>query len=228
MFSPDSPVISFLGKIADLIIINLLVIICSLPIFTIGASWTAMYYVTVKMVKNEESYVTRDFFKSFRLNFRQATVIWLINLIILLIMGADALIIKKWMPQEIPEVIQALMTVFSIFLAAVMIYVYPVLSRFDNSVRNTIKNAFLLSISNLPYTLLFAVILAVPVGVAFLTNFGFRILPVYLLIGISGPAYLCSIGWKKIFDKLEPQTETEPIGDSDGKQEEEKAETESE
>ena len=91
VFSPDSPVISFLGKIADLIIINLLVIICSLPIFTIGASWTAMYYVTVKMVKNEESYVTKDFFKSFKQNFRQATVIWLINLIVLLVLGADAL-----------------------------------------------------------------------------------------------------------------------------------------
>ncbi len=226
MFSPDSPVISFLGKVADLIIINILVIICSLPIFTIGASWTALYYVTVKMVKNEESYVTRDFFKSFKLNFRQATVIWLINLIILLILGADALIIKNGMIEDIPQFILVMMLVFSVFLVVVMIYVYPLLSRFDNSVKNTIKNAFLLAVSNLPYTLLLVLILAVPMGVAFLTNFGFRILPIYLLIGISGPAYICSLVWKKIFAKLEPSTE--PIGENDGKQEEEKTESESE
>jgi uncharacterized membrane protein YesL len=176
------------------------------------------------MVKNEESYVTRDFFKSFKLNFRQATVIWLINLIVLLVLGADALIIRQGMIENIPQFILVMMLIFSIFVLAVMIYVYPLLSRFDNSVKNTIKNAFLLSISNFPYTLLFIAILAVPTAVAFLTNFGFRILPVYLLIGISGPAYLCSIGWKKIFAKLEP--ETEPTGENDGKQKEEKTESE--
>ena len=135
---------SFLGKIADLIIINLLVLVCSIPIITIGASWTAMYYVTVKMVKNEESYVTRDFFKSFKQNFRQATVIWLINLIVLFVLGADALIIRNGLMKNLPQAFIVAMGIFAFFIVAIMVFVYPLLSHFDNTIRNTIKNAFLL------------------------------------------------------------------------------------
>ena len=224
MFSPDSPVISFLGKIADLIIINLLVILCSIPIFTIGASWTAMYYVTVKMVKNEESYVARDFFKSFRQNFRQATVIWLINLMILLILGADALIIRNGLMEGIPQAMIVAMGIFAVFVIAIMVFVYPLLSHFDNTIKNTIKNAFLLSISRFPYTVMFIIVISVPFAAAFLTNAGFRLFPIFLLIGITGPAYICSYGWKKIFEKLDPVTDT--IGENDGKQEEKTAESE--
>lgn len=219
MLSPDSPVVSFLGKLADLIIINLLVIVCSLPIFTIGASWTALYYVTVKMVKNEESYVMKDFFKSFKQNFRQATVIWLINLIVLLVLAADAMIIRRGMSEGIPQFIIIAMGVMIVFTVAVMVYVYPVLSHFDNSVKNTIKNAFILSISNFPYTVLFVAIFAIPFLIGFFTNVGLRLLPIYLLVGISGPAYVCSIGWRQIFSKLEPKTDT--IGENDGQQEKE-------
>ncbi len=219
MLSPDSPVVSFLGKIADLIIINLLVIVCSLPIFTIGASWTALYYVTVKMVKNEESYVIKDFFKSFKQNFRQATVIWLINLIVLLLLGVDAMIIRRGIAEGIPQFIIIAMCAMTVFTAAIMIYVYPVLSHYDNTVKNTIKNAFILSISNFPYTLLFVAVIAIPFLIAFYTNIGLRLLPIYLLVGISGPAYVCSIGWKQIFNKLEPAFDT--IGENDGNQEKE-------
>ncbi|MBR5359459.1 MAG: hypothetical protein IK123_01095, partial [Lachnospiraceae bacterium] len=102
---------------------------------------------------------------------------------------------------------------------------YPRLSHFDNTVKNTIKNAFILVISNFPYTLLFLAIVAVTTGLAF-TEFCVRLLPVYILIGISGPAYICSLAWKRIFDKLDPIPET--IGESDGKQEEKEAESESE
>ncbi len=215
---------SFLGKIADLIIINLLVLVCSIPIITIGASWTAMYYVTVKMVKNEESYVTRDFFKSFKQNFRQATVIWLINLIVLLVLGADALIIRNGLMKNLPQAFIVAMGIFAFFIVAIMVFVYPLLSHFDNTIRNTIKNAFLLCIGNFPYTLMFIIVIALPFVVAFLTNAGFRLFPVFLLIGITGPAYICSFGWKKIFDKLDPVPD--PVGENDGKQEEETTETE--
>ena len=93
MFNPDNPLMRALGKLADLVILNFLTIICSIPIFTIGASITACYYCTVKITKDEESYIWKDFFKSFKLNFRQSTVIWLINLILISIYGADFLIL---------------------------------------------------------------------------------------------------------------------------------------
>ena len=78
IFSLDSPLFSFLNKVADLILLNILTMICCLPIITIGASMTALHYVVLKMVRDEESYIVRSYFKSFRQNFKQATIIWLI------------------------------------------------------------------------------------------------------------------------------------------------------
>ena len=92
LFDIDNPVIAFLSRLADLIGLNFLFLICCLPVFTIGAAWTALYYVTVKMVRKEESYIWKDFFKSFRENFKQATLIWLINMLVLAIFAADMLI----------------------------------------------------------------------------------------------------------------------------------------
>ena len=68
----------FLSKVADMIILNILFLITCIPIFTIGASMTALYYVTLRMVSGEEGPVSKDYFRSFKQNFRQATVIWLI------------------------------------------------------------------------------------------------------------------------------------------------------
>ena len=73
IFSLDSPLFSFLNKVADLILLNILTMICCLPIITIGASMTALHYVVLKMVRDEESYIVRSYFKSFRQNFKQAT-----------------------------------------------------------------------------------------------------------------------------------------------------------
>ena len=74
-FNMDSPVMNFLGRVADLVWLNILYIICCLPIFTIGAATSALYYVTMKMVADEEGYITKSFFKSFKDNFKQATII---------------------------------------------------------------------------------------------------------------------------------------------------------
>ena len=70
-FSMDSPFFSFMSRLADIVLLNLLYIICCLPVFTIGAATSALYYQVMKMSKNEESYVFRGFFKAFRENFKK-------------------------------------------------------------------------------------------------------------------------------------------------------------
>ena len=82
LFNLDSPLMSGLSKVADLIWLNILAFIFCIPVVTIGASITALNYVALKMVRNEDGYVTRAFFKSFKQNFKQATIIWLIMLLI--------------------------------------------------------------------------------------------------------------------------------------------------
>ena len=202
MFNPDNPLMRALGKLADLVILNFLTIICSIPLFTIGASVTACYYCTVKITKDEESYIWKDFFKSFRLNFRQSTAIWLINVIFLSIYGADFLILTGGSIVDISTGIRVFILLTGIVLAAFMVYVYPLQSHFENPVKITIKNAFLLALANLPYTIVFIAITIAPIAFVFSSVFMY-IVPIYVLLGVSGPIYLCSLGWKKIFAKLE-------------------------
>ncbi len=222
MFRPDNPLMIFLNKMADVIILNLLFIVCSLPIITIGASWTAVYYVTVKMVKNEESYIWKDFLKSFRLNFKQATTIWLLNLLVILVLAGDVYIMMTGAVDGIPKVAYLATVVVCVVVIAEMVFVYPMLSHFSNTTINTLKNSLLLAIANLPYTVAFVVITAAPFALIISTSWGIKAAPLLLLLGVSGPAYLCSMIWKIIFDKLDPVTEDR--GEEDVKEEGKKSE----
>ena len=89
IFNYDNPVWRFMGKFCDILLLNILWTLCSVPIVTIGASTTAVYYVTLKLVRDEEGPTVRSFFRSFKENFKQATVIWLILLVAGLLIGFD-------------------------------------------------------------------------------------------------------------------------------------------
>ncbi|MCD8068175.1 MAG: YesL family protein, partial [Lachnospiraceae bacterium] len=89
IFNLDSKFMRALSKLADLMWVNILTLVCCIPIFTIGASFTAMHTVVYKLYKNEEGYITREFFKAFKSNFRQSTLMWLIYLILGLVLCGD-------------------------------------------------------------------------------------------------------------------------------------------
>ena len=200
LFNLDNPVWSFMGKVADLVILNVLAIICSIPIFTIGASWTALYFVTIRIVRKEEGYVIRDFFRSFKENFKQATLIWLLVLLVAAIFVGDILIYRM-IQDQIPKFIMIAVIVLAFLALGTAIYVFPVLSRFENTIKNTIKNAFLLSIVNIPYTILLMILMVLPI---FLALFVIQIAPIMIIMGASLPAYFASMIFVHIFRKLEP------------------------
>jgi uncharacterized membrane protein YesL len=81
LFDLDSPILRVLGTLADLCLLNIMTLLGCLPIITAGASITAMHYVMLKMVRNQEGYIWKDFWKSFKENFGQATAIWSILLV---------------------------------------------------------------------------------------------------------------------------------------------------
>ena len=203
LFNIDSPVMRFLGKVADLMILNLVTLLCCIPVVTIGASLTAMHYVLLKMVRNEESYIVRSFFKSFKANFKQATVIWLFILFCIVIFVADLMIINH-SGLEFPEVLKILL--FALFMVAymVMCYVFPVLARFDNTVPKTIKNALFMAILSFPKTVLMMVAYLLPMAVVY---FFVMAVPLVFLFGISAPAYLAAMLYSGTFKKFEPEEE---------------------
>ncbi len=201
LFNLDSPVFSFLNKAADLIWLNILTFICCIPVFTIGASMTALNYVVLKMVRNEEGYITRSYFRSFKQNFKQATVIWLIVLAVIMILAGDFYILRYAL-LEFPTWIKvALLAVVVLFLISVM-HLFPALAKFDNTIKNTFKNSFLMGILSLPKTILMIFCWAAPVVIGLTL---YQIMPLVFALGISLPAYMCALLYNKTFKRFEPE-----------------------
>ena len=169
-FNMDNGLFRALGKLADLMLLNILFRGCSLPIFTIGASFTAMYYVTLKLAENEEGYIARGFLKSFKQNFKQATIIWLILLFFGIVLVLDLLILKDSTGSFV-TVLRVVITATMIIYALILLYVFPILARFYNSVKDTFKNAFIMAVVNLPRTFVMLVICAASVLATFLNTY---------------------------------------------------------
>lgn len=197
-FNVDGKAMVFLSRVADLLILNIIYIICCIPIVTIGASTTALYYITMKMTKDEESYIVKGFFKAFKDNFKQATIIWLIALFTIMVIWGDIWILTKT-TFLLGKILLVLIGIIVLVLLFTMIYLFPVLARFDNTIINTIKNAFLISIVNLPYSILLLIIMAVPI--VLLVFFYLYVLPLFFFIGFSLVAFVSSFLYRKILDK---------------------------
>lgn len=201
IFNIDSPVMQFLSRITDIIILNILFIVCSLPVITIGASTTALYSVTLKMVKNEESYIFKSFFIEFKNNFKHSTVAWLFLLAAGIVVWLDyrALGIAGGSFSRIFSIILIPICVILLFTS---IYIFPFIARFENTIKNSLKNALFISIAQLPYTILLLLILAL--AAAFTLFISFQIVGlVWFVIGFSGLAYLNSFLLRLAFRKFE-------------------------
>lgn len=218
IFNLDSPLMQVLNKITDLIWLNILTMVCCMPVITAGAALTAQHYVVLKMVRNQEGYIARSFFKSFKTNFRQATCIWLIILAFILMFAGD-LYIFTYSEMEFPQILVILVCAAAIILSLVGVYIFPVLARFDNNIKNTIKNSFIIAIISLPRTIAMILVTALPVILLYVS---LRLLPISALLGFSGPAYLCALLYNSVFKKFEPgdedEAETEAESKADQKQ----------
>ena len=196
--SLDSPLMRFLGKVADMMILNILVLFCSIPIITMGASLTAMHYVALKVVRNEESYITKDFFKSFKMNFKQATLMWLVVLAVGALIGYDIFIMTSTVV-KIPSAIKVIILVVTAILALTMSFVFPLLSKFDNTSVNIFKNSFAISIAKFPRAIIMVVVSLAPIAILFMPQY----LPFFILFGFSVPAWICAILYNEVFKRLE-------------------------
>lgn len=159
IFNPEGPLMSFITKITYSAYLNILWFICCLPIITIGASTTALFYVTLKIAKNEEGNITKAFFHSFRENFKQGTVIWLILLAVGIVLGVDGYILYHMrFSNTFWTIITAIFIVALAAYAIIMMYIFPLLSRFQNTTMAMFKNSIMIGMRFLLCTALMAVI----------------------------------------------------------------------
>lgn len=210
-FNLDSPFMIFLSNLTDVVILNVVCLLCCIPVITIGPAITAMHYVTLKMVKEENGYIVKSFFKSFKENFRQSVIAWIIFLIITVVFLLDLKILQSVGIQE-NKILGILIGMIYLFVCTTTMYVFPILSRFSNTLGQTMKNALFMSILHFFKTIVMAVIYVIPFALPLL-HIG--MIPVVLLVGLAGPAYFNSFIWNSIFKKYEPVEEKEITGDDE-------------
>lgn len=201
IFDIDGPIMQVLNKIANLMILNFLTILCCLPIFTIGAALTALHYMCLKILRNEDNYICKGYFKAFKEAFKPATKVWLIVIVIVGILAADYYIMAK-SELEFNYWFTAILGAIAIFVAFTVTMVFPVMAKFTNTTLQTIKNALAISILHFPKTILMIIMYAVPV-VIMLTSYA--LMPFVLMFGFSAPAFGAAALYNKYFKSLEEQ-----------------------
>ena len=200
MFRYDSGIMSFLGKVADIVILNLLTLLCCIPIVTIGASITAAHYTALKMHRDTDNYVVRNFFRSFKANLLQGILIWILWIVVV----ALSVFAYLFYPEGgISTVLKVIMCSMLIFIAMTTMWLFPMQARFSNSIRITIRNAFMFSCRYILRTLGMLVVTAT--GAALWIFLGAELYWIPLFFGLSLPIYLCAMMYSKVFEKLEDQ-----------------------
>lgn len=206
----DSKFTHIFSKVIDAVLLGMLWLIFSLPVFTLGAASSAFYYAFQKSIRQGNGYSTREFFHGFKANFKQATVLWLILLALCLVLLMDLYILTGGV-LDIGQ-LAPLLTVTSVLIFAIVIMwgvcAFPYIARFENDIRGMIKNSLIITLANLHWALLLLVLL---IGCAVL----FFVFPVMALF--MPTLYMLPLNWilERIFRKfmspedLEAQREVE-------------------
>lgn len=200
IFSQNSGFVKFVNRALDVIWLNVLWLLCCIPVVTIGASTCAAYSVTLKLVDDEEGYIHKMFFKAFKQNFKQATIMWCITA------PSIYLAFLIWQVVTKGDNVNFLIILGAIIYTAIVVvtnlYTYPLIARYDNSLKNMIKNSIGICVQYFGRTLILIALIALEV---FLILWNRWTLFVGILIGPEFIIYTVSWISKRIFQKIERQ-----------------------
>lgn len=199
IFSVDGKLARILNRIGDLMLLNILTLITCIPVITIGASISSMFHITLLMVKNEEGKIIPSYFKAFKENLKQSTLIWILGGGLSLFLLFDIWLLGS-VNFSFVKTYKIVLFVLFLFIMMLTLFVLVTQARFDNTLKNTIKNGVLFCFIHFLKSILMFVVMLLPVALLFLS---LRALSVDVLLGLSGPAYLTSIYFRDLFKNFE-------------------------
>lgn len=216
IFEADSPLLRFLGRFADVMILNLVFVVTSLPIVTIGASLTALNFTAMRLADGTCESVTRDYLRSWRLNLKQATVIW--GLVI-----GMGVVLYLWfrvaeyldVPGAVRFAVYAVVYLVSFRFVIALVFLFPYLAKFEGTTREVLRNARKLSLRHLFASIAMLAVITLPVVITIfypnLTGYGV----LWLVIGFGAIAFVNAFLLSAIFQKYipadaEPDVDPEP------------------
>jgi len=203
-FDSENPLMVFLSRLVDLAILNVLTVCTSMLIVTAGGAMTAMNNVLLHLVRRDETYVTTMFWTSFKKNFRQGIPEGLLVLAAAVITAVDMWALHG-SGSKAATLLMIVITIIAMFMAATFVYMFALQSRYENTVRGTLVNAFRLAIGNLPRTVgMIAIWLIWGLILVYLH----RAAPAFFMIfGLTLPGYLCAMLYNGVFYNLETEGE---------------------
>lgn len=190
LFSIDGPLYNFFSRLLDMIKLNILWFLFSLPVITIGASTAAAFSITLRMVDEREGYIAKQFWTAFKANLKQGIPAGLLNLFFVYALYLDFQLFHAVDGNPIYFLILGI--VGSVMCFGYFIYAYALMARYDNTLLKTLKNSMDISVKYFGRTVMIAVVVAVEI-IVFIFNtttmfLGLLIGPAVIFLTISGPA----------------------------------------
>ncbi|MDP1442153.1 YesL family protein [Priestia megaterium] len=203
LFNLDGPLLKFLSRSVDLVILNFLFLLFCIPIITIGASMTALYSVLIKMVRDEEKYIVKSFILSFKRNFTQSTIVWVIMLGCALLLLTNLLFLGN-LSGVLKIFFVSMLIIFVFIYLCILLFIFPYMARYEDNIKRSILNSLLVGVFNLHYLVLLLIFTSFSVIVVFSSSIGFLS---GLYFGTFGGfaliAFFYSYIFRKAFSKYE-------------------------
>lgn len=203
MFNIDGKLWAFLNKMTDLIFLNLLFIIFSLPLFTIGASKAAMYAVAGKLAKDEEAPIFKSFMMHFKENFKASTVIWGVYVLCMFMVSVNVYALTQFELGWTTTLFMTGTTIIFFIINVTFIYAILLNIHFNNTIKNSLFNGSALAIANLPRTVLILAIEYMPITlVFFFTSYVLYIFTFYFIIGFAISAFMNAYVFDQVLERI--------------------------
>ena len=169
LFDLDSKFYRFMSRVGDFILLSLLWILFSLPIVTCGAATSALYYAMHKVLHDMGKGTVKEFWRGFRMNWKQATLVWLINIALVTFVVGDLYLI--YLTQGTSGIVFKAFAVFAVVATAWTLFWFPYLARFEAKTGMVLKNSFILMTMNLGSSILLLADFAAAVALTFFLYF---------------------------------------------------------
>lgn len=213
LFAMDSKPVRVMSRVGDLMLLNLLLLFCSLPVITFGAALTAAYDMTLRILRDEDEGTVKGFFRAFRANWKPATKLWLAFLAVIAVCVGDLFAARLPELSSVRLLLTAAAGIQAVLLLAFGQYAFALTARFDNSLGMTLKNSAIFALCRLPETLAMMLISSSAVLIFLFVPLPSAIFPCFvtlcILIWFGGELYLNSILLRRIFQKQFGSEETE-------------------
>lgn len=197
LFKPEAPIWKFMELFVELVKLNIIFLLTSLPIVTIGASITAMNSVCFKLREKRVGYIVDDYFNAFRGNFKNSTITWIVFLcyLVTLVMAINS--------RALNQGTIIMLGIASSMVLTVVIYALAMFARFDNGLLDTIVKASLIGVVGIPYIIVIMLMMIALTMATFTTYLTmFIALPMWILFGFSTVGYISAVFYLRVFRRF--------------------------